>query len=149
MKKLISIIVPVYNVDKYISYCIESIRRQSIQNFELILVNDGSKDNSGTICDEYAQIDSRIKVIHKKNGGLMDAWKNGLEYANSDLIMFVDSDDWVEKNYVYDLVSLMKEGTAIGICGFFYHNDIEIKPLEKYLYSKEGTVSILGKIYIS
>lgn len=89
MKKLISIIVPVYNVDKYISYCIESIRRQSIQNFELILVNDGSKDNSGTICDEYAQIDSRIKVIHKKMEDLVRLETQGLIWPPGNLYFSV------------------------------------------------------------
>lgn len=89
MKELISIIVPVYNVDKYISYCIESIRRQSIQNFELILVNDGSKDNSGTICDEYAQIDSRIKVIHKKMEDLVRLETQGLIWPLENLYFSV------------------------------------------------------------
>lgn len=119
MKELISIIVPVYNVDKYISYCIESIRRQSIQNFELILVNDGSKDNSGTICDEYAQIDSRIKVIHKKNGGLGSARNAGIDMATGEFIFFCDSDDWIGINYLEILYSAIIEYKADQAVGSF------------------------------
>ena len=92
-KPLLSIIVPVYNVEKYIERCIKSILNQSFTNFELILVDDGSPDNCGKICDEYKKKDSRIKVIHKKNGGLSDARNAGLNIATGKYIGFVDSDD--------------------------------------------------------
>lgn len=95
MKK-ISIIVPVYNVEKYLCKCIESILCQELIDFELILINDGSTDKSGEICEKYKFIDNRIKVIHKVNGGLSSARNTGLEIAEGEYIGFVDSDDWVD-----------------------------------------------------
>ena len=96
---LISVIVPVYKVEKYLNRCIDSILGQTYKDFELILVDDGSPDNCGRICDEYAEKDSRIHVIHKKNGGLSDARNAGLDWAfehsDSEWIAFVDSDDWI------------------------------------------------------
>ena len=94
--ELISVIVPVYNVESYLEKCIESIQNQSYKSLEIILVNDGSTDSSGDICDKYAAHDKRIKVIHKKNGGLSSARNAGLEVANGDYIAFVDSDDYIE-----------------------------------------------------
>ena len=93
MKRYISIIVPIYNVEKQLSECIESILNQTFMNFELILVDDGSPDKCGEICDEYEKKDKRIKVIHKKNGGLSDARNAGLDIAKGKYIGFVDSDD--------------------------------------------------------
>ena len=93
---LISVIVPVYNVEKYLSRCLDSIINQTYKNLEIILIDDGSPDNSGKICDEYAKQDSRIKVIHKENGGVSSARNVGLENATGDYITFVDSDDWIE-----------------------------------------------------
>lgn len=92
----ISVIVPVYKVEKYIGQCIESILSQTFKDFELILVDDGSPDNSGAICDEYAQKDARIRVFHKENGGVSSARNTGIENASGQWIYFVDSDDWVE-----------------------------------------------------
>ncbi len=94
--KLVSVVVPVYNVERYLRKCIESILAQTYEKFELILVNDGSKDNSGKICDEYAKIDKRIKVIHQKNGGLSNARNSGIRVSKGDYIYFVDSDDYLE-----------------------------------------------------
>lgn len=96
MGKLISVIVPVYGVEKYIEHCVNSIVHQTYRNLEIILVDDGSPDNCGGICDDFARKDSRIKVIHKKNGGLSDARNEGLKVANGDLLAFVDSDDWID-----------------------------------------------------
>lgn len=93
---MISIIVPVYNVEKYLERCIESIVNQTYKDIEIILVDDGSPDNCSVICDRYAEKDNRIKVIHKQNGGLINARKSGLEIAQGDYIGFVDSDDWIE-----------------------------------------------------
>ena len=90
-----SIIVPVYNVEKYIAKCIESILQQSFSDFELILVDDGSPDNCGEICDKYAEKDNRISVIHKENGGLSSARNCGLKQVHGQYVMFVDSDDWL------------------------------------------------------
>lgn len=91
----ISIVVPVYNVAKYLNECVQSILTQSYAEFELILVDDGSKDESGTICDKYAQIDSRVQVIHKVNGGLSDARNVGTQQAQGDYIVYIDSDDYI------------------------------------------------------
>ena len=104
MGSLISVIVPVYKVEKYIHRCIDSILAQTFSDFELVLVDDGSPDNCGKICDEYVLKDSRIHVIHKKNGGLSAARNSGIEWAfkNSDSqwITFIDSDDWVHPQYL-------------------------------------------------
>ena len=96
MKSKISVIVPIYNVEKYVSECIESILSQTYSNFELILVDDGSSDTSGKICDEYATKDSRIKVIHKENGGLRDAIIKGSEASSGSYIYYVDGDDYIK-----------------------------------------------------
>lgn len=95
---LFSVIVPVYKVEKYLPQCIESVLNQSYKDFELILVDDGSPDNSGLICDEYAKKDNRIRVIHKKNGGLSDARNEGLSAANGEYIWFLDSDDYMTES---------------------------------------------------
>lgn len=101
--ELISVIVPVYNVEAYVAKCIESIQNQSYQHLEIILVDDGSTDDSGDICDQYAAYDDRIKVIHQENGGLSAARNTGIEAANGDYIGFVDSDDYI------GLLHLLKE----------------------------------------
>lgn len=93
---LITVIVPVYNVEKYVSKCVDSILEQTYTNIEVILVDDGSPDNCGKICDEYAAKDKRIKVIHKKNGGLVSARNAGYDAATGDWIMYVDGDDWID-----------------------------------------------------
>ena len=97
--ELISVIIPVYKVEKYINRCVESVLVQNYHNIEVILVDDGSPDNCGIICDKYAETDSRIKVIHKKNGGLSDARNAGLDIATGQYICFIDSDDYIEKEY--------------------------------------------------
>ena len=101
---LVSVIVPIYNVEKYLEKCIESIVNQTYKNLEIILVDDGSPDNCPAICDEWAQKDSRIKVIHKKNGGLSSARNAGLEVSNGEYISFVDSDDWLDENTFEELL---------------------------------------------
>ena len=94
----LSVIVPVYKVEKYIHKCVDSILNQTFTDFELILVDDGSPDNCGRICDEYAEKDSRVRVIHKKNGGVSDARNVGVVESKGDYISFVDPDDWIETN---------------------------------------------------
>jgi len=96
MSKLVSVIVPIYNVDLYLAQCIESIINQTLKQIEVILVDDGSTDRSGLICDYYANNDTRIKVIHKANGGLVNARKTGLHAATSGYIVYIDGDDWIE-----------------------------------------------------
>lgn len=96
MSPKVSIIVPVYKVEKYIDRCINSILAQTFKNFELLLVDDGSPDNSGKICDNYAQMDNRIRVFHKENAGVSAARNFGIEQSAGDFLMFVDSDDWLD-----------------------------------------------------
>lgn len=106
--RLFTIIVPVYNVEKYINRCIDSILAQTINEWELILVDDGSLDNSGKICDEYAEKDTRIKVFHKQNGGVSSARNLGIQEAEGEFVLFVDADDYLEK---YTL-SVIKDATT-------------------------------------
>ena len=93
MPILMSVIVPVYNVELYLDECVNSILKQTYKNLEIILVDDGSKDNSGKICDQYKERDSRVTVIHKENGGLSDARNAGLTVATGEYVLFVDSDE--------------------------------------------------------
>lgn len=107
MKPLVSVIVPIYNVEKYLSKCIESIINQTLSNIEIILINDGSTDSSGVIADNYAKNDSRIKVIHKKNGGQGSARNIGIELASGEYIGFVDSDDWIDLDSMRSYIMLL------------------------------------------
>lgn len=118
----VSIIVPVYQVEKYIRQCIDSILAQTFTDFELILVDDGSKDRSGQICDEYAGMDERVKVIHKKNGGLSDARNKGMDQAVGNYFMFVDSDDFITPDMVECLYNnILHENADITVCNFLYY----------------------------
>ena len=102
---LISVIVPVYKVEPYLARCIDSILAQTFTDFELILIDDGSPDNCGRICDEYSQKNNRIQVIHKENGGLSSARNAGMEICKGDYIYFIDSDDWIEPD-MYEKLDL-------------------------------------------
>lgn len=118
-KPLISVIIPVYNVEKYIAKCIESVINQTYRNLEIIIVNDGSTDKSGTICDIYRNQDSRIKVIHKMNGGLSAARNAGIEIMSGEYVTFIDSDDYVNRRFIQILYeSLVKEDADISICNY-------------------------------
>ena len=98
MTDLVSIIIPVYKVEEYLEKCIESVTSQSYTNLEIILVDDGSPDNSGKICDSFAEKDKRIKVIHKENGGLSDARNVGIRMSTGKYLVLLDSDDWIHNN---------------------------------------------------
>ena len=114
----LTVIVPVYNVEKYLHKCINSILAQSYKDFELILVNDGSADKSGEICDYYAQKDKRIKVIHQRNRGVSAARNEGLREAKGNYISFLDSDDYIEEIMFESLMNIIKEKkTDVAICG--------------------------------
>ena len=118
---MLSIIVTVYNTEKYIKRCITSLLNQSINSYEIILVDDGSPDRCAIICDEYSKLDSRIKVIHKKNQGLGMARNSGLEIAKGDYVAFVDSDDYVESNYFKELLELaQKYDVDVCVSGKIY-----------------------------
>lgn len=116
MKGLISIVVPIYNVEKYIDKCIESLINQTYKNIEIILVDDGSKDNCGNIIENFAKKDRRIKIIHKENGGLSDARNYGIDIAKGEYICFVDSDDYVKKDMCECMLKLSEK----------YNSDITI-----------------------
>lgn len=111
-KNLISIIVPVYRVENYLPRCIDSLINQTYRNIEIILVDDGSPDKSGDICDDYGIKDSRIRVIHKPNGGLSDARNRGLDLAEGDFVMFVDSDDWLDNKTCETVICMALENKA-------------------------------------
>ena len=124
----ISIIVPDYNAEKYLQRCIESILAQTFRDFELLLIDDGSKDNSGYICDEYAKMDSRIKVIHKENGGLSDARNVGIQASSGSYIALVDSDDLIAQNFIEELYKCcIKSNAMIAVCSYSkFSNEDEI-----------------------
>lgn len=123
MNSMVSIIVPVYNVEKYLEHCINSIIHQTYPNLEIILVDDGSPDNCGDICDEFAKKDKRIKVIHKKNGGLSDARNEGLKVANGDFLAFVDSDDWVDLRLFEKVIDAFERNSVDIVCFGSYKTD--------------------------
>lgn len=119
MNDLISVIVPVYNVDVYLPECINSLMNQEYTNLEIILVDDGSTDDSGKICDEYQKKDERIKVIHKNNAGVSEARNTGIEESSGEYIAFVDSDDYVDNDYIYVLYkTLLKDNSDLSVCNF-------------------------------
>lgn len=115
---LISIIVPVYKVEKYLKRCLDSIINQTYTNLEIILVDDGSPDNSGKICDEYALKDNRITVIHKENGGVSSARNTGLNSSTGKWISFVDSDDWIDENYFSTMMRNINDDVDVIICSY-------------------------------
>lgn len=159
---LVSIVVPVYNVEKYLERCLKSIIQQTYLMLEIILVDDGSTDSSGEICDKYSEMDERIQVIHKENGGLSEARNVGIDKACGKYIAFIDSDDWVTEDYISDMYIALKENDSdVAVCGMIktskedfrrkkveeensvYSNDEAIRQL---LYRRIST-SAWGKLY--
>lgn len=134
---LISIVIPVYNVEDYLDRCVESVLAQSYGNLEVILVDDGSTDSCGVKCDHWEKLDSRIAVIHKSNGGLSSARNAGIEAASGEYIGFVDSDDYIDSNmYETMLHALVSEEKEIACCGMV----LEYPHLEKLVYVADGAV---------
>ena len=126
---LVSVIVPVYNVKNYLGRCVDSILSQTYSNLEVILVDDGASDGSGRICDDYAARDSRVRVIHKENGGLSSARNAGIDVARGVWLEFVDSDDWIEPDAVENMLSLaLEENAELVIAGRW---DVRAKTGEK------------------
>lgn len=153
---MISIIVPVYNGEKKLHKCINSIIAQTFKDWELILVNDGSKDNSGEICDSFSQKDSRIKVIHQKNGGVSKARNSGINVAKGEFIVFADADDWVEPNYLKALISESQYDLVITAyyyrpkrhIAFNYDLSFKGKEIRNFLvYKYLSNCSPWGKLY--
>lgn len=144
MTETISIIVPVYKVEKYLEKCIDSIVKQSYRALDIILVDDGSPDHCGEICDAWAKKDKRIRVIHKQNGGLSDARNAGIEVAIGDFFMFVDSDDYIANNMVERLYCALKENnTDMSICGFeiIHENDNNVKDENKFFLLENEVIT--------
>ena len=149
MKTLFSVIVPIYNKEEYLNKCIDSILNQSFNDYELILVNDGSIDNCPQIIDQYAKKDKKIKIIHKENGGLVSARKAGTQKAQGEYIVCVDADDYIKQDYLKDIAEIIKNNKVDIICTGYCRlsNDVEkqinIDYREGY-YSKED---IIKEIY--
>ena len=124
----VSVIVAVYKVESFIRNCVDSVLSQTLQDFELLLVDDGSPDNSGVICDEYARKDSRVHVFHKENGGVASARQMGMDNAQGDYIIHADPDDWVEPNMLEELYNEAVEKDAdIVICDYWVNNERIVK----------------------
>ena len=140
MRNMVSIVVPVYNVEKYIKRCIESILNQTYKNIQLILIDDGSTDASGEVCDQFAKIDGRIKVIHKKNEGVSSARNYGIESCNGEYLMFVDSDDALATDIVEKAVSLMNK-TLADVAVFGYKKIYESGNNQEWLPEKNLLLS--------
>lgn len=154
---LVSIIVPVYNTQNYLSNCINSILNQSYKNIEVILINDGSTDQSAEICDKYATLDSRVKVIHQKNSGVSNARNTGIKKSNGSYISFVDSDDTIDKDFIDVLYNGFNESIDMTVCDFKItdnNHDLEFEkniyePTQKKVLSRKEAVEtvLYGKLF--
>lgn len=153
----ISIVVPVYCSEKHISDCVKSILAQKYSDFELLLIDDGSPDSSGRICDEYAEQDNRIQVLHKPNGGVSSARNAGLEMAKGDYIFFVDCDDYIEPDYISAMVSAVKERSGYGhiwccfqtVTGYQYENAVpNLQSDEPYLIFDRAQIMDLHQMWL-
>jgi len=140
----ISIIMPVYKVEKYVGKTIESILNQTLEDFEFFAIDDGSPDKSGEICEEYAKKDNRIKVIHKENGGAPEARNVAIEKATGKYMYFIDSDDWIEKDYLEKMYELAEKENAdlvvTGFCMEYYQNGEYVtykNQIEDFVYKKQ------------
>lgn len=158
MQPLVSVIVPIYNVEKYLKRCVESILKQEYKNIEIILVDDGSPDNCGNICDEYEKSDGRIKVIHKQNGGLSDARNTGIKFSNGDYYTFVDSDDYIAPYMIKDMVALAEsQNIKLVQCEFARgmmenyvfssKNDFVIIDAKMAFETRETKICVCGKLF--
>ena len=152
----VSFIIPIYKVEQYIDQCVESILCQTYSDIEVMLVDDGSPDNCPAKCDEWAKKDSRVKALHKLNGGLSDARNYGLEYATGEYVVFVDGDDfWLGKDNLEHLVAKAKEFPEVDFigfnCSYYYSDSNTCKPWAKYVdelakpHSNSETICLLTK----
>lgn len=143
--KKVSVIVPVYNMEKYLSRCVDSILAQTYSNLEVILVDDGSKDSSPAICDKYAERDSRVKVVHKANGGPGSARNLGIEESTGDYIAFVDSDDTIKNNMYERMLKLVIDNCADMVCSNIY-DDVQRDAITQVMSREEALRNrLLGK----
>jgi len=153
MKPKISIIVPVYKAEQYIHKCIDSILAQTFLDFEVILIDDGSPDNSGKICDEYASKDSRIRVLHKANEGVSSARNDGIAISKGEYIMFVDSDDWIESNAL-EILMLQNSNNKCDVVifgltkDFFFNSELIRSEFNGYYKKHEINIGELSDNFI-
>ena len=134
-KEKISIIIPVYNVEKYLERCLDSVTNQTYKNLEIILIDDGSKDKSGSICNKYLKKDKRIQVIHKKNMGVSVARNDGLKVISGEYVIFLDSDDWIQPDMIEKLYNnLITYDVDVSICNFY----ISVEYKKEYVKDSEG-----------
>ena len=146
---LVSIIIPVYNVEQYLDECMKTLLRQTYTNLDIILVDDGSKDQSSMMCDEYAKQDYRVQVVHKENGGLVSAWRAGVKVAKGTYLLFVDSDDWVDLEMIEELVGYTDSSSKEIICSNYViekkNQSIYVKQsMKPGVYNRED---IIAKLY--
>lgn len=144
---MISVVIPVYNVEKYLAQCVDSVLDQTFQDFEIILVDDGATDSSGAMCDEYAQKDARIRVIHQPNGGLSAARNTGLSAASGEYIYFLDSDDYIEPTALADLVSVAEQEQAdvVFFDGYVFFDECEEDDTVSRYVRKEAYATQKGR----
>ena len=148
MEPLISIIVPVYRVEAYLDRCMESLLAQTYENLEIILVDDGSPDRCPAICDSYAEKDRRVRVIHQDNAGLSGARNTGIEAAGGDYLAFVDSDDYVSRDFIRTLYELLEEtGCAISQCRFSYVQGEPLRGTRERNYHIYRGESLMEQLY--
>lgn len=144
---LISIIVPVYNTEKYLRRCINSILAQTYVDYELLLVNDGSTDGSGNICDEYAKNDSRVRVFHKTNGGVSSARNVGLEEAQGEWVTFVDSDDWIDEHFLMKMSENISSEVDVIVSSVFSDKCIDAQEFVNEMLKRSLPPQVWGKLY--
>ena len=148
-KFILSVIIPVYNVEKYLRKCVDSVLAQDIADMEVILIDDGSPDNSGAICDEYAEKDTRVKVIHKENGGISTARNAGLDIARGKYITFVDSDDYLLPNTFIPNLDYIKKHPEVDCLQFPMIHDVRIEFAKKYTHLKKERTFVGNDIFIN
>ena len=163
MNQKVSIIIPVYNVEKYLPQCLDSVLSQTFKDLEVLVVDDGSTDKSGRICDEYAAADSRIRVFHTENRGLSAARNYGLDRCNGEYVAFLDSDDWLEEKAIRLLVeAILSESADIAVCGHYVewidHSEVGMASMSSrvpqgdqiirdYLHGNDIGVQVWNKLY--
>lgn len=152
---MISVIVPSYNVEPYLERCVQSLVSQTYTDLEIILVNDGSSDGTGDLCDKLAGRDHRIRVIHKENGGLSDARNAGIDIAEGEFYSFIDGDDFIETDMYEKMITEMADSDVSIVAGGFVVTDINgnttisVSPERKYLTKEEAFMDLFGRSYIS
>lgn len=151
MEPLISVIIPVYNVEQYITECVDSVIKQKYRNLEIILVDDGSTDNSGTICDRISNLDERIKVIHKANGGLSDARNSGMKIANGKYLLFLDSDDYLPLSAISTLYHICECKNADIVIGKMIRTsergELDSNQIEKNIFVYKSENALIEMLY--